>query len=94
MKNVIIIDLHPISLYLQLTQFIKSLYQSIFFIVYFSLSLMEYKNCKQDLTSFYFKKIIFIFPIFMFILITIYLKLNSACIFLLTVIFTILFTFK
>lgn len=53
-----------------------------------------YKNCKQDLTSFYFKKIIFIFPIFMFILITIYLKLNSACIFLLTVIFTILFTFK
>lgn len=56
MKNVIIIDLHPISVYFQLTQFIESLYQSISFVIYFSLLLMEYKNCKQNLTHFILKK--------------------------------------
>lgn len=70
MENVIIIDLHPVSVCLQLIHLIESLYQSISFV---SLPLIfnECKNCKQNLTSFYFKKIIvfFIFSIFVFILI-------------------------
>lgn len=86
MENVIIIDLHPVSVCLQLIHLIESLYQSISFV---SLPLIfnECKNCKQNLTSFYFKKIIvfFIFSIFVFILIIVYLKLTFACIFLLTV---------